>query len=105
MLAVKYVWTSTGSSGALTAVEFTDPGVYSVLLCQSSTLASTQSFAYQLAQDSTGPWFKEASTSIAATATVAAQGALRITGPYSWFRPYLNSDSTGTYQFTLLGVS
>ena len=101
MLEYRKVWTATGSSGGLTAVDAGGMMTHSVLLCQCSTLASTQSFSYQIAQASTGPWLTEQSTSIAS----GAQAALRITGPYTWFRPYLNSASTGTYQFTLVAVS
>ncbi|MGE0444508.1 MAG: hypothetical protein AB7P99_04715 [Vicinamibacterales bacterium] len=105
MLEYRKTWTSTGSSGGLTAVDAGGMMTHSVLLCQASTLASTQSFSYQIAQASSGPWLTEQSTSIGATASVGAQAALRITGPYTWFRPYLNSASTGTYQFTLVAVS
>ena len=108
MLEYRKVWTSAGSSGGALAMTAVDAGglmTHSVLLCQASTLASTQSFSYQIAQASTGPWLTEASTSIAASSVTGAQAALRITGPYTWFRPVLNSASTGTYQFTLVAVS
>lgn len=105
MIEYRKVWTSTGSSGGLTAVDAGGGQTHSLLLCQSSTLASTQSFSYQVAQSSGGPWWTEQSTSIAATASASAQAGLRITGPFTWFRPYLNSASTGTYQFTLISVS
>jgi len=104
MLELKQTWTSTGSSGGLTAVEAPFGVSYTALFCQASTLASTQSFALQTAQRSTGPWFTEGSTSIAATANVSAQAVLRLTGPYLWVRPYLNSESTGTYTLTLVAV-
>lgn len=101
MLVTAHTWTSTGSSGALTAVEVPSPPAYSVLMLEASTLATTQSFAFQVAISSAGPWFVEGSTSIAITGAAAT---LRLTGPYQWMRPFLNSASTGTYTFRLLGV-
>lgn len=103
MLEIDYTWTSVGTSGGLTAVELRFPPIESVLTVQHSTLASTQSFRFETAQESTGPWFTEGSTAISTGA--AAQVALRVTGPYKWMRPFLQSASTGTYQFRLVGVS
>ena len=103
MLEINQVWTSTGSSGGLTAVRLDGFQQHSVLLCQYSTLATTQSVSFQTAQESTGPWFVEASTTISTAAST--QIALRVTGPYTWMRPYLHTASTGTYQFRLLAQS
>ena len=97
-------WTSTGSSGALTAVEVKSPPSYSALYCECSTIASTQSFSVQTAAHSSGPWVSEGSTSIPATGSVTGAAVLRVTGPYGWVRPYLNSASTGDYSFRLIGV-
>lgn len=105
MLELDYQWTSAGSSGALTAISLSGFHQNSVLFCQASTLASTQSFAFQTAQNSTGPWFTEASTAIAATSLASAQTNLRLTGPYTYMRPYVNSASTGTYTFRLIAQS
>lgn len=104
MLEVNHTWTSTGSSGALTAYEVQAGVTQSVLYCQASTLASTQSFSLQTAISSAGPWFTEGSTSVAATASATALANLRLTGPYTWVRPYLNSASTGNYTFRLIGI-
>lgn len=105
MLEHDYQWTSDGaSSGGLTAVQIQAGCSQLVLYGQSSTLASTNSFALQSAQQSTGPWFTEGSTSFSATATVIGQSALRLTGPVRWVRPYLNSASTGTYTFRMIAV-
>lgn len=103
MLEVNHVWTSTGSSGGLTAIYLDGFQTESVLMCQFSTLASTQSFRFETAQESTGPWFNEGSTAI--STAVTGQVVLRITGPYTWMRPYIQSASTGTYQFRLIGAS
>lgn len=103
MLEVNYTWSSTGSSGGLTALQTDGFHLESVLTCQHSTLASTQSFRFETAQESTGPWFNEGSTSISTGTT--AQVAIRLTGPYTWMRPYLQSASTGTYQFRLIAAS
>lgn len=104
MLLVDQPWTSTGSSGGLAAIQVPDGVMESVLYCQASTLATTQSFSLQTAINSSGPWFIEASTALAATANDAAAANLRLTGPYKWVRPRLNSASTGTYHLRLLGV-
>lgn len=103
MLEIDNTWTSTGSSGGLTPVYLAAGCQQSVLKCQFSTLASTQSFSFQTAQESTGPWFTEASTSI--STAVSGQAALRVTGPYKWMRPYLHSASTGNYTFRLVAAS
>lgn len=104
-LEINHVWTSTGSSGAVgTPVEVKWPTMENVVTVQFSTLASTQSWSVQLAQDSTGPWFTQASTSI--STGISDQIALRWTGPWiGWARVYLNSASTGTYQFRFMGLS
>jgi len=102
-LEVNHTWTSTGSSGGLTPVQIYIPPTNSVLYCQHSTLASTQSYSLQTAQSSAGPWFTEASTSL--STAVAALVALRVSGPFIWARPYLHSASTGDYVFRLVGVS
>ena len=97
-------WTSTGSSGALAAIEIKSPPSQSVLYCECSTIASTQSFAFQTAAHSSGPWVTELSTSVPATGAVTGAAVLRLTGPYGYVRPYLNSASTGDYSFRLIGV-
>jgi hypothetical protein len=104
MLLIDQPWTSTGSSGGLDAVQVPDGVTESVLYAETSTIATTQSFSLQTGLASTGPWFTEGSTALAATANVAAIAALRLTGPYKWVRPYINSASTGTYRFRLIGV-
>lgn len=101
MFEVHHTWTSAGSSGGLTPVN-TQAGVMeSVLYCQFSTLATTNSVSFQTALSSAGPWFTEASTSI----STALNGvvALRLTGPYVWMRPYLHTASTGNYTLALIG--
>lgn len=104
MLEVKHGWTTDGaSSGGLTPVEV-QPGVaQSVLYCQFSTLATTNTFELQTAISSNGPWFTEGSTSISTALNGLA--AIRLTGPYTWARPYLKTVSTGAYTFQLLGIT
>lgn len=103
MLEINNVWTSTGSSGGLTAVELRFGAVESILTLQHSTLATTTSFSFQTAQESSGPWFTEGSTAVSTGA--AGQVVLRVTGPYTWMRPFLHTASTGALQFRLVAVS
>lgn len=103
MIEINHVWTSTGSSGGLDPVQVRFGVVESVLHVQFSTLATTNSVSFQTAQESTGPWFTEGSTSI--STALAGQVALRITGPYTWMRPFLHTASSGAYQLRLTGVS
>ena len=103
MPQVKQTWTSTGSSGGLTAIEMPDPAELLVLYIDHSTLASTNSISLQSAQNSSGPFFIEASTVI--STAVSTGFALRVTGPMApWVRPYLHAASTGIFNFTLIGV-
>lgn len=107
MLVIAHTWNSTGSSAgaiALAAVKLPSPPMHSVLMLEASTLATTQSFSFQVAQNSSGPWFTENSTAIAATANASAAATIRVTGPFQWMRPQLNTASTGVYNFRLLGV-
>lgn len=104
-LEIDYVWTSTGTSGGLTPVYLAAGCDLSVLYVECSTIASTQSVQFQTAQNSSGPWFSEGSTSLAISATATQAAALRVSGPYKWMRPYINSASTGTYNFRLVAVS
>lgn len=103
MLEQDFTWTSTGSSGGLTAVHLAAGCQYSALYVNASTLASTQSVSFQTAAESSGPWFTEASTSI--STALAQSVVLRVTGPYRWMRPYLHSASTGNYTLRLTAVS
>lgn len=104
MLETDHTWASTGgTSGGLTAIYLGAGCQYSALYIQCSTLASTQSVSFQTAAESSGPWFTEGSTSL--SSALAQTAVLRVTGPYKWMRPYLNSVSTGTYNFRLTAVS
>lgn len=100
--AVNPTESSIGST--FTPIHIPFPPTHSVLYCQASTLASTQSFAFQTAPESSGPWVTEASTVIAANGSSASIALLRVTGPYPYMRPVLNSASTGTYRFRLFAV-
>ena len=102
MLEHDFAWDSTGSSGALSEVTIPFPPTHSVLYVQHSTLATTNSVSFQTAQQSSGPWFNEASTQL--STAVSTQFALRLTGPYAIMRPYLHTASTGTYRLRLLAV-
>lgn len=100
---VNQVWTATGSSGGLTAVQLPIPPAFSVLYVDHSTLATTQSFSFQSARESSGPWINEGSTAISTASSTRL--ALRVTGPVGpWVRPYLHTASTGEYGFQLIGV-
>lgn len=101
MFEINHRWDSTGgTSGGLTGVYVAAGAVESVLYCEFSTLATTNSYSFQTALSSGGPWFTEGSTSISTALNGLA--ALRITGPYIWARPYLHTVSTGNYQFRLI---
>ena len=102
MFELNHVWTFDGTSGGLTPVEVQFPPTESALFVQNSTIATTNSFSFQTAQASSGPWFTEASTSVSTLA--AAQTVLRVTGPYLWMRPYFPTKSTGAYTVRLLAV-
>ena len=103
MFELEYTWNSTGDTGALTAVEVPFPAMESALYVEHSTLSATNSFEFQTAQKSSGPWFTEASTTMGATATIS-QRVLRLTGPYRFMRPQLKTASTGTYNIRLFAV-
>lgn len=103
MFEIEHTWTSSGATGGLTAVQVPFPALESVLYVEHSTLATSNSFEFQTAQRSSGPWFTEASTAMGATG-VSAQIALRVTGPYRWMRPVLKTESTGTYNLRLIAV-
>lgn len=104
MFEIEHTWTSTGSTATWnTPVEVPFPALESALYVEHSTLATTNSFEFQTAQKSSGPWFTEASTAMGATAAVA-QRALRVTGPYRWMRPVFKTASTGTYNIRLFAV-
>lgn len=105
MLEIDFVWTSTGSSGGLTPIYVQGWPMESVLKIQASTLASTQSISFQTAQSSAGPWINEATATFSTTMTGSTAAAIRVTGPYTWMRPYLHSASTGDYTLRLVGVS
>lgn len=105
MLEVDYAWTSTGSSGGLSPVFVSMMPVHSIVTVTHSTLASTQSFSVQIAEMSSGPWINEVQQSISTASGESTGFALRITGPYKWIRPYLHSNSTGSYRVRLIGIS
>lgn len=103
MLEIISNWTSSGSSGGLAAVSVQYGVTESVLYCQLSTIATTQSVSFQTAMESSGPWVNEATASLSTTGNSTA-AAIRVQGPYNWMRPYLHTASTGTYIFRLVGV-
>lgn len=95
---------ATSSVAITTMWKLAVPPLQSALYCHASTLASTQSFSLQTAQSSAGPWYTEGSTVVSANGSSASCDVLRLTGPYLFARPRLNSVSTGAYTFRLLGV-
>lgn len=103
MIEVNHTWTSTGSTAAFTPVHIPFGCSESALYVQFSTLATTNTVEFQTAQESTGPWAVEASTSISTAAS--GQILLRVTGPFVYMRPNLKTVSTGSYTLRLIGVS
>lgn len=104
MLEINHSWTSTGGSGGLDPVRVAAGAQYSALYVQASTIATTNSFTFQTAPQSTGPWASEGSTSVSADANGGSMNVLRLTGPYEWMRPYFPTKSTGAYIVRLIGV-
>lgn len=108
MLEHDFTWsvnrTESSVGSTFTPIQLPFPPTESVLYVSASTLASTQSFSFQTAQASSGPWTTENSTAIAADGSSASAARIRVTGPYPWMRPLLNSASTGTYLIRLLAV-
>lgn len=103
MIEFDHLITSSGSSGALTAIQASFGAIETVMYFSNDTLATTQSIQLQTAPDSSGPWISEASTTISTVGST--QGRFRLTGPFGWIRPYLNTNATGTYRVRLIGVS
>jgi hypothetical protein len=108
MLEHDFRWTVDRTESSIgstfTAINIPFPPTDSVLYLNASTLATTQSFAFQTALDSTGPWITENSTAINSNGTSNSAARIRVTGPYPWMRPLLNTASTGTYIFRLVAV-
>ena len=102
MLELNHVWTSSGSTAALTPVYVRDVVSESALYVQFSTLSTTNSVEFQTAQESSGPWFTEGSTAISTAA--AGQVVVRVSGPYLYMRPQLKTASTGSYTLRLIGA-
>lgn len=100
MLAIDQPWTSTGSTGGMTAVQvktaLTDWSFY--IEKDNSTITAR----LESAQNSSGPWFSEGSTTTNSTA--AEQFALRGSAPLAWVRPYIVArTNTNTINFRLIG--
>lgn len=110
MLVIKQTWTidraTAASSGGQTAIELNDNVTDAVMYIDHSTLTTTNSFSFQSAQQSSGPWTIEGSTVTGAAGTASTNFALRVTGPVGpWVRPYLHTASSGGYDFLLIGVA
>ena len=104
MELIRQVWHSTGSSGGLQAFHMGQIARDVALFIAHSTLGTTQSASLQSAINSTGPWFIEGSTQLAA-GNVSTVFKLAPQGPVGrWVRPYLHSASTGDYDFFLVGM-
>jgi len=103
-LIFKQVWTSTGSSGPIGNAVKCSHGVQNITayLAHSSLGANSQTFLFQTAMESSGPWFTEGST-VCSSGNVSTTFRLQITGPVApWIRGFLSSGSTGN--FTLLAI-
>jgi hypothetical protein len=103
MLEFDHLIESTGSSGALTAIQASFGAIETVMYFSNDTLATTQSISLQTAPDAAGPWVTEASTAISTVGSTS--GRFRLTGPFGWIRPYLHTNSTGAYRVRIIGVS
>lgn len=104
LLEADFVWTSAGSSGGLEPVYLASGAIESVLKIQYSTIATTNSISFQTGQSSAGPWINEATATLS-TAGDSTAASIRVTGPYTWMRPYLHTGSSGTYVLRLVAVS
>ena len=107
MNEIAHTWTSTGTTSAFNTPVYLDfPCLETALYCESSTIATTNSFQLQTGLSSAGPWNVVGSTAITADGNGAALDVLRITGPLAgWVRPVLKTASTGAYTLKLMGVS
>ena len=106
MLTIKQGWASTGSSGALAVIQVQNSENFTqgVVFLDCSTLATSQSFNLESAQESTGPWFTETSTVI--STAISTNFAMRFAGPIGPFvRPRLLTSATGFYDVLLVGVA
>ena len=102
MLEIDHTWTSTGSTATWnTPVYLAGAALESALYVQASTIATTNSFQFQTAISSGGPWVAELSTAISADGNGGSLNVLRLTGPYLWMRPVTKTTSTGTYTVKL----
>ena len=104
MLIIKQVWTFSTAAFTGAAVELPCENVsQSVVYFRCSTLATTQSFNFESAQNSTGPWVTEASTAV--PVNTSTNFGMRITGPVGPFvRPRILTASSGDYLATFIGV-
>ena len=115
MLTIKQAWIVDRSAAAgpptLASVELIDHATQAVLYVDHSTLATTNSFVLQSAQQSTGPWVSDGTVATAAAATISAAAgstnlSIRVVGPIGpWVRPVINTASSGGYDFLLIAVA
>jgi hypothetical protein len=91
-------WSFTGTSGGGAAVQVTGDVIEMAWYARTGA-ASTATISVQGADESTGPWFTQASTVLA----TAAGTIMRVTGPQIWVRPHNNS--TGIVTIRAIGVS
>ena len=102
-LIAKQAWTASSGAGGLTALYLPLPPSYSVMYVECSTLATTNSFFFQSAQESSGPWFNELSTVVAVNTSTRL--GMRVTGPIGpYVRPFIGTGSSGVYRFEFIGV-
>ena len=93
---------SASQIGTVVAIDGENIG-QGVVYLASSTLATTQSFVFESAQASTGPWFTEASTAYALNVSTAF--GMRIQGPIGPFvRPRILTASSADYNVLFIGV-
>lgn len=100
MLIVDQEWISTGTTGGMTEIRIREPLQEWAFYAQVND--STVTVSLQSAQNSSGPWVTEASTTTNSTA--AQQFVTRGDGPLRFARPYITArTNTNTITFRLTG--
>ena len=100
VVEIDQAWSSTGGTGGMTAVQIYNSVIEWAFYAEKDN--STFTVALQSAQQSSGPWVTEASTTTNSTA--AEQFVMRGDGPMPFVRPYITArTNTNTINFRLIG--
>jgi len=93
-------WISSGGTGGMTPVQIYNSVIEWAFYAEKDN--STITVSLQSAQNSTGPWVTEGSTTTNSTA--AEQFVMRGDGAMPWVRPYITArTNTNTINFRLIG--